>query len=269
MLLTSDLLAKRLEAVEAKIAEEFARKHSELFPEAGATFDTIAGGTAVFAGLNSPMTQAVGMGVNRTVETDEVDRLEDFYRRQNSPVNMELCPHADNSMRQELARRSYRMIEQTNTLVRALTPRDWKATPFNGVRIRQPRFDEFELLATAVTGGFLPEGETERSIVDLFISYFNQSSVSPFIAEVDDEPAGGGVVAIIDGVASLFATAILERFRGRGAQSALIQARLNFGIENGCDLAMVSAAPGSTSLRNMERQDFRIVYTRAKLFREV
>jgi len=42
---------------------------------------------------------------------------------------------------------------------------------------------------------------------------------------------------------------------------------LNFGIENGCNLAMVSASPGSTSNRNIERQDFRIAYTRAKLLR--
>jgi len=39
---------------------------------------------------------------------------------------------------------------------------------------------------------------------------------------------------------------------------------LRHAKEQGCDLAMMCAAPGSTSQRNAERQGFRIAYTRIK-----
>jgi hypothetical protein len=37
---------------------------------------------------------------------------------------------------------------------------------------------------------------------------------------------------------------------------------LRYAAEQGCDLAMMCAAPGSASQRNAERQGFRIAYTR-------
>ncbi len=268
MLLTDHALARRLEAVEAQVATEYAQTHSRLFPHFGATFETIAGGAAVFAGPNSPMTQAVGMGLNGSADMYTVDHLENFYRRHDSSVNIELCPHAHDSLKQELATRGYKLIEQTNALARVLTQRDWNVTPFNGVIVRRAKPDELDPLARVVARGFIAEGEIEQSMLDVFTTFFNQPAAAVFLAEVDGHLAGGGVVAIIDRGAALFATSTLPEFRGRGAQSALIQARLNFGIEKGCDLAMVSAGPGSSSHRNLERQDFRIVYTRAKLFRE-
>jgi hypothetical protein len=268
MFLTDHLLAQRLEGVEAQIAAEYAQTHLQLFPIARAAFETIAGGTAVFAGLNSPMTQAVGMGMNGITNPQAVDHLENFYRRYNSPVSVELCPHIDDSLRKEFAIRGYKMIEQTNTLARALTPRDWNVTPFNGVRVRRAKSHELDQLAQVIARGFIPQGEIDQSMIDVFVTFFNQPTAAAFFAEVDGELAGGGVVAVIDRVAALFATSTIPAFRGRGAQSALIQARLNYGIEKGCDFALVSAAPGSSSHRNLERQDFHIVYTRSKLFRE-
>jgi hypothetical protein len=40
--------------------------------------------------------------------------------------------------------------------------------------------------------------------------------------------------------------------------------RLRYGAEQGCNIAMVVAQPGSASQRNAERQGFRIAYTRIK-----
>ena len=52
--------------------------------------------------------------------------------------------------------------------------------------------------------------------------------------------------------------------RKQGAQRALLEARLAYAAQQGCDLAMMAAAPGSASQRNAERQGFRIAYTRIK-----
>lgn len=268
MFLTDHALARRLEGIQSQVAAEYAQIHSQLFPKSGATFETIAGGTAVFAGHRSPMTQAVGIGMNWSDDDDAVTHLENFYRRQNSSVSIEVCPHIDRSLINEFATRGYKLIEQTNTLARPLSQRDWNITPFNGVLVRRAKLNEFDQLTRTIARGFIPEGEIEQLMLDVFTTFFNQPTVVAFLAEVDGQLAGGGVVAIVDRVASLFSTSVIKKFRGRGAHSALIQARLNFGIEKGCNFALVSAIPGSVSHLNLERQDFRIVYTRSKLFRE-
>jgi GNAT superfamily N-acetyltransferase len=64
---------------------------------------------------------------------------------------------------------------------------------------------------------------------------------------------------------ALFAgAATIPRMRRRGLQAALLQERLRYAFEHGCDLAMMVAEAGSESQRNAERKGFRIAYTRMK-----
>jgi GNAT superfamily N-acetyltransferase len=71
-------------------------------------------------------------------------------------------------------------------------------------------------------------------------------------------------MSIHEGVALLAGASTVPEARGRGAQLALLDARLRYAVEHGCDLAMMCALPGSASQRNAERQGFRIAYTRIK-----
>jgi GNAT superfamily N-acetyltransferase len=66
------------------------------------------------------------------------------------------------------------------------------------------------------------------------------------------------------GVALLAGASTVPEGRGKGAQHALLEARLRFAREHGCDLAVINTAPGSASQRNAERHGFRIAYTRIK-----
>ena len=77
-----------------------------------------------------------------------------------------------------------------------------------------------------------------------------------------------GAIAIHDGVALLAGASTRPAWRGRGAQGALLRARLDYARAAGCDLAMMGAAPGSTSQCNAERQGFRVAYTRIKWHRD-
>jgi GNAT superfamily N-acetyltransferase len=52
--------------------------------------------------------------------------------------------------------------------------------------------------------------------------------------------------------------------RGRGAQRALLAARLQYARDHGAELAMMVAAPGSASQRNAQRVGFQVVYSRVK-----
>jgi predicted acetyltransferase len=65
-------------------------------------------------------------------------------------------------------------------------------------------------------------------------------------------------------VALLAGASTIPESRRQGAQLALLDNRLRYAAEQGCDLAMMCALPGSASQRNAERQGFRIAYTRIK-----
>jgi GNAT superfamily N-acetyltransferase len=64
---------------------------------------------------------------------------------------------------------------------------------------------------------------------------------------------------------ALFAGAsTVPEMRRRGLQAALLQERMRYALDHGCDLAMMVAMPGSDSQRNAERNGFGIAYTRTK-----
>jgi len=258
-------LARRLEAAEVAGAVEFARAYARLYPESGAYSETIAGGAAVYTGVGSPITQALGLGMQGRVEAAEVDRLEEFYRSRGSGVFVEHCPHADTSLLGLFGDRGYRLIEQTNMLARPIIPPAQAAGAEAAVTVRPPAPGEVEPLARVVAQGFSPEAGADPPLVDHFITFCHQANAVCLLAEIEGRIAGGGAAARHEGVAALFGTSTLPEYRGRGAQTALIRARLEWAAAAGCDLAMVSAAPGSVSHRNLERQGFRVAYTRAKL----
>jgi GNAT superfamily N-acetyltransferase len=72
------------------------------------------------------------------------------------------------------------------------------------------------------------------------------------------------MLCLHDGVALFSGSATLPTMRRRGLQTALLEARLRYAHEHGCDLAMMVAEAGSQSQRNAERRGFQVAYTRTK-----
>jgi predicted acetyltransferase len=81
---------------------------------------------------------------------------------------------------------------------------------------------------------------------------------------MDGRPIASAALSILGPVAVLAGASTLPEARRRGAQRALLDARLRAAADDGCVLAMMAAAPGSASQRNAEREGFRIAYTRVK-----
>ena len=262
-------MARRLESVDAYAGVELARAQARFNPDSGSTAEPFAGGWAIFAGSDSPMTQAFALGLSGPVAEDEIERMEEFYRRRKSPVNVELCPYADTSLVEIFKTRGYGLLEFSNVLVRKLTPDDARVSFDGEVRVRRPEPHEVGLWAETVARGFIESGEIPPMMIDLFITSFRSAVGAYFLAEINDRVAGGGILTMREGVASLGGASTLPAFRNRGAQTALLQARLAFAVESGCEVAMVTTLPGTTSQRNVERQGFRVVYTRAKLQRSL
>jgi GNAT superfamily N-acetyltransferase len=227
----------------------------------------VGGGIAEFRGVNSPVTQAEGLGLNGPVSQEDMERMEKFYRCRGSAVFIEVCPMADPSFIEMLGKRGYRVIEFSNMLIREIDPQESFSHSVPGIVIRTAEPAESRLFAETVSRGFADHFEPTEELIDTIQEFFSGPGLVPYLVWIDGKPIAGGTLGIRKGVAGLFGMSTLPEFRRRGVQAALISARLEAGRAAGCDLAMSVTQPASGSQRNLERQGFRVVYTRTKFTR--
>jgi N-acetylglutamate synthase-like GNAT family acetyltransferase len=77
--------------------------------------------------------------------------------------------------------------------------------------------------------------------------------------------AGGATMRMSEGVAQLTGAATAPTHRSRGVHTALLSARLADAAVAGCDVAVITAQPGSKSQQNAQHQGFDLLYARAVL----
>ncbi|NNC33090.1 hypothetical protein HKM21_27925 [Longimicrobium terrae] len=258
-------LSARLERAEARANAGFVDARARLQPESGAAWIDVAGTWAMFDGVGSPLTQTFGLGMSGPVSEDDFRRLEAFFAERGAEVFHEVSPLADPGLLEQLNGRGYRPIEFTSILFRPSRLPDRSADIPAGVHVRRIAVEEADEWARVSAQGWSSEGEG----IAEFIQSFGRVSAPAagtecFLAEVDGQPAAAGALILADGVALLAGASTVPAMRRRGAQHALLQARLRFAAESGCPLAMMGAHPGSASQRNAEREGFRIAYTRIK-----
>ncbi|MGZ4837725.1 MAG: hypothetical protein ACXVZR_04185, partial [Terriglobales bacterium] len=117
-------LARRLEAAEDTPQLEIARVLQGTHPEIGADILEIAGGHAVFAGLNSPVGRAIGMGLDGAVIAAQLDEVEAFYRSHNAPCQVDITPVTHGSLLELLKTRGYVITELNNVMARRVEPHE-------------------------------------------------------------------------------------------------------------------------------------------------
>jgi GNAT superfamily N-acetyltransferase len=258
MIRSSDMdLARRIEALEAAGGLKAARS---VGPPGCA--EPHLGGYALFGGVDSPMTHALGIGMQGPVTEREFEALERFFFDRSSPVMIDLCPLAHDSVQEFVRKRGYTITEFNNVMALRLD-REIPEPP--GLDIRCVASDE-----TAEWGRLILEGFSEIQPVSddaaaLLIDSCREYEC--FVASVAGAAAGGGGMNRHEGAAALFGDATLKAFRGCGVQSALIAHRARLAQEAGCDLAVACVIPGSGSHRNYERAGFRLVYMRVNVMR--
>lgn len=262
----SDLaLSRRLERAEATAGARFVEARAKLFPESGACWIDVAGAYALFDTPSSPVTQTFGLGLFEGIGGAELDRLEAFFRERGAPVFHEVSPLADPSLLALLTERGYRPIELTSVMYRPLgVP---ATTPDSErIRVRPVRDGEEDLCARIVADGWKSEHpELEDFLLEMGRMNARRAGTHWFFAELEGRPVAAGALVLHEGVALLGGACTIPEARRHGAQLALLDARLRYGAEQGCDIAMISAGPvGGASQRNAERHGFRIAYTRIK-----
>ena len=264
--LFSDLaLARRLERAEGWSCADFVETRAKVFPESGAQWIEVAGTYAMYDGVKSPLTQTFGLGLFETIAQPEMERIEEFYRARGASIFHEVSPMADLALLALLNERGYHPIELTSVMFRPLNRGDRLVISRNEkVRVRLANEHEQEMWAQTSAKGWSELTEFTDLILELAQLSAKRQIALSFLAELDGQPIATGGMTIHDGVALMAGASTIPEARNQGAQLALLESRLNYAAEQGCDLAMMCALPGSASQRNAERQGFRIAYTRIK-----
>jgi GNAT superfamily N-acetyltransferase len=259
--------AKRLEMVSAVSGRECAQALHVFAPHVLTDAEEIAGGIAVFTGVDSPVTQAFGFGLDGPVSAAELDRLETFFFSHGAQVTLELCPFIDRTLVELLRARPYRLEEFSNVLVRDITDTEAFGPAASAVTVRTAKPGEAKLYTKVVTDGFAEQVPPTQSLLEVVEGFYHRPRGQCFFALVDGEIAGAAAVAAQDEIGEFYGASTLPGFRNRGVQAALIAERMVWAAQHGCKIATTTTGPATTSQRNFERAGFRIVYSRTKLVR--
>jgi GNAT superfamily N-acetyltransferase len=261
-------LGKRIESAEAQLivaaAEAAQRRGADVLAL------PVAGGYACVVEAGSPMNKVVGLGFGGM--PDDWTAVERAVLDRGVPVQVELTNLADPGIAAELTEKGYALVGFENVLGCALPI---ASPPAAGVEVRTCGADDLDTWVDLVVEGFAhPDGagvptheEFPREIVAAAMRDFLAAGAVAYLALCDGVPAGGGSMRVTDGIAQLTGAATAPSFRRRGVQAALLAARLADATVAGCDVAVVTTAPGSASQKNVQRKGFQLLYTRAILVR--
>src|SRR6185295_19593612 len=83
-------LALRLENAEGLSGAQFVEARARVAPSVGAQWMRVSGAYVMFDGVDSPLTQTFGLGMNG--EHPDLDRIEAFFKERGAPVFHEVCP---------------------------------------------------------------------------------------------------------------------------------------------------------------------------------
>jgi len=257
-------LSRLLERAEGHANSRSVESRARQVPELGACWMEAGGTYAMFDGPGSPLTQTFGLGVFEPITAETLDALEQFFLSRGSDVFHEVSPLADPAVLNILPDRGYRPCELTSLLFQPLPAPLVGAASGSTIVVRQARADEMGAWAETAVAGW-GEFEWSRAFMSSFAPVAAGTEDSyRFFAFDAGKPIATSSLAVHGEVALLAGAATIPEARGRGAQRALLTARLQLAAGLGCTLAVMGAAPGSPSQRNAERSGFRIAYTRIK-----
>lgn len=222
-----------------------------------------AGAYAVFDGVDSPVTQSFGLGLFEPLTPSALDTIEAFFLDRAAVVVHEVSPLAGIATLDLLCARGYRPIEISSVLHQ---PVERPATKDAGAAtVRVAADNDAALWADVSARGWGHDNPELFGFLKQFgaLAFARLGSVN-FIAALDGIPGAAGALCLHDGVALFAGASTIPEMRRHGLQAALLEARMRYAFEHGCELAMMVTEAGSQSQRNAERQGFRIAYTRTK-----
>jgi GNAT superfamily N-acetyltransferase len=263
-LLSDRALAQRLERTEAHANRAFVESRARLFPDSGASWCEIDGTAAMFDGVGSPITQTFGLGTCSDATADQLSALEAFFDERQSATAHEVATTGEMSLLPLLSARGYRPIEWSAVLCQRLPVSLGVGSSMTVRRIDPHEVDRW---ADTAARGWGETPELADFVRGFGVVSANAADTHAFLVEFRGEALAAGSLHLHEGVALMAGASTVPEHRGQGAQHLLLAARLHFAMEQGADLAMIVAAPGSASQRNAQRAGFEIAYSRVKFER--
>jgi len=267
-------LAQRIEQAEAQLIAEASQAAHRRAGTAGFIIP-VAGGVASFAEPGSPYNKVAGLGFGGLPSTAALEEIEQAFAARGAPVQIELAHLADPAVGAFLTERCYELASFENVLGRALNGEHERVTP-PGIEVRPSGEEELDAwVDVVVDGGLHPDTQGvpqhEEFPREVLASAERDggavTGMRRYVALRDGVIVGGASFRAADGIAQFTGAATVPAHRRRGIQTALLSARLADAAAAGCDVAVITTAPGSKSQQNAQRQGFDLLYTRAVLVR--
>jgi GNAT superfamily N-acetyltransferase len=272
-------LGRRVERAEAAMSAAMVEAVGRR-PGAEPCVVPVGSGYAIYAGPGSPFNKIIGAGLDAgPLDEGALGRAERVCAAHGAPVRAEICVLANPEVFAALGRRGYVFETVEHVLGLSLPAGGGPSVPPKEAVDIQPVEDEagsMEWIEALVEGFAVPdvtetgvtgEGFPADVLRDTFSRYRDVARFHRYLARLDGRTAGGGGLFLGDGIGILCGAATLAAFRRRGVQAALLRRRLADAAAAGCDLAVVTTAPGSRSQQNAQRRGFALLYARAILVR--
>lgn len=262
-------LARRLESAEEIPQVYHAQAYEKSRPQTGAAVEKIAGGHVMFAGLGSPIGHAAGLGLDCPFIPEDLDRVEEFYRRHQAPSQVDLTPLHEPAVFEMFKQRGYALAELNNVLWRQLEPWDEMPCCPPGVHIARGRPQEASTFAGILARCFHEYTNPPEGFDEMLRPLYAMPGAITFVASDGDKPVAvaAGLIIPEHKVLALFGAGTLPEYRCRGMQAAMLGTRLQAGREAGCEIAVVVTQGGTVSQRNCERLGFRVAYSKGTLIK--
>jgi hypothetical protein len=267
-LLSDAALARRLERAEAHANRAFVESRARVEPHVGAGWCDVDGTWAMFDGPGSPLSQSFGLGTWAAVSPQQLARLEAFFAERDTAAVHEVATTADMTVLPMLAARGYQPVEWSAVLCQPLEEQSLRhSPPHTALQVRRIAPHEAAHWADTSARGWSDTPELAAFVRGFARIAADARDTHAFLVEREGEAMAAGSLHLHQGVALLAGASTVPAHRSQGAQGALLAERLHFAWEQGADMAMMVAAPGSASQRNAQRAGFQVAYSRVKFQR--
>lgn len=257
MFLGCQEMAVDIEKCEAQRLEDYAHAHQKLNAGSKVTSISVGEGAGLFAGVASPLTQAMGFW-GADPQSWAVP-LVNFFRSHGSETLIGVSSLTQPEAANCLLKLGFTIRQYGHVLVLPLTGKDWNAD--SNFDIHLATSGQRSNVASLLVNGFLDGGQSDQ-LNEIMEVRATISHVKSFYATENGQTLGAANLYLKEPYCFLTGASTLPAYRNQGVQKALTRARLEYAQKHGSRFVVVTTEPGSISQQNMSKLGFQIAYTR-------
>lgn len=204
--------------------------------------------------------KAIGFGTTVPATQRVLDRVRRHYDRLGVPCRIQVVEGMTSPAALRLLRRNgFRREDFVFDWHALVTSRAPVLPAIEGVEVHRVAAAEIQRYSTTARDAFGDRGHIreyfDRSLVAILRDH--PRAMSGFLATSRGRPAGTGGLLISRDAGGLYSGAVLRPYRGRGIQSALIAARIGYGVTHGVRSFFSQTHDNPVSAGNLAELGFR------------